>query len=912
MVELVDTLHSGCSFRKDVQVRVLSWVQLNFRFLLLFLFPFFCLTPSFSQQLIIQDTTYHFEYLVSKSATNNPQVVKFLDFYADKTKLGAPFFKYGIDVNITTTKVAPSKYLLQCAVTKQSIQGNKTYLDFDISDQLFPDSVLLELVLHNKKDIKKIRYNERLNQKQTFLSTYAYTDSISNILKPSISAFSPIFGKQWLKNVNSQLQAVEIYQKSDSLIGRWDSIVKKIDLSKTELIPLLDFEMDDILKEVNRFNELNLVQRLNLSEQDPRHIAKRITEINILVGQKQMLLNDYLMHIDQRYIMDARKSKDSGNISQAIYLYNKALSYHRYNVTALNELAKLYCEIGRYAESGEFVKTIFSQTYPQDDSYDKCRETGDLLYKRIINQGNDMLVAQSYAQSIRIFENANVFCDSIREPICNGSHHAGIIKAKTGIYNSYLSVINKALKGNLYNIAQNYLSEAHKYQQQNSSELTDDRELQRIVDIIVSEKIRICYKLIQSKSHLKALSLLENAESIGRLFRPNYKLSELNNLRNQAANGGLKELADKVVEYVGYNNQSAADYSYQKAVDYKDKHMQFITDSTQLFRAKKSLKSLDYKNSIKVGDDLFRANMYQNSIERYAEAIRIQKEYQLEPVKNLDSIIASMSHPLILELLSKSRQYIWGNDFYNATQFYNKAVELSEKSNRTQDSIIATNLAIVKESLQKQQCLFLNSKHSVFYDSYLRLKKQNRYAEAVQLLDSMEVASSMNRFCVMGNSVEKAEAFQMKSVARYQSKMKEARYLLSIKKSGEAISCYYIADSIYAVAKLPLLKLQKESIAELLIFTSDKTILFDVCNILVERMNSQDALTVLKIMRQKGVDSQVTRKLQKAIALNLRAESSGLPTSKSSQLKAYNVKGTWFYYFRSSYLGNPISAWLHN
>ncbi len=490
MVELVDTLHSGCSVRTDVQVRVLSWVQV---FLLRFSASilFFCLFSfngdAVAQQIIIHDTTYHFEYMVSKSSTNNPLLLDFLNSYSQKTKIGDPFFKYSINVNLSTAKLGANQYQIHCTVLKDSIRGNVDYLGFGLESVLYPDCISLVIELVNVGKAIKYPVQSPIKYRQTNLEPIVFTDTSLLAFKPRITDFNPSFGSLWRENVTGQMEAIEIYYASDSLISQWDSLIRKINLEKTEMIPLLDYELDDLVSEILKYNNLNIVSRLDLSRNDARRIGQKITNLNILAAQKQVLLNDYLMNIDNRFISDARKCKDQGNILQSIYLYNKAIEYHRFNVVALQELARLYYEIGNLEASSRLVKQIFNTTYPDDYQYQKCRNIGDLLYRKIVNQGNDMLVAQNFSEAIRVFEQANIFCDSISEPICDGSHITGIVNAKTGIYRSYLKVVEKAINGNQLTIAQNYSSEAHKYQQANIKELPNDEDLQKLVDMEKSD-----------------------------------------------------------------------------------------------------------------------------------------------------------------------------------------------------------------------------------------------------------------------------------------------------------------------------------------------------------------------------------------------------------------------------------------
>ena len=797
MVELVDTLHSGCSVRTDVQVRVLSWVHiflLRFSNFIIFTCLFFFSISAVAQQVIVNDTTFRYEFIVSKSSTTNPILLNYLNYYSQKTNIGDPYFKYSIAANLSTTKLSEKQFQIHCTILKDSIMGNVDYMGFDLGAMLFPNNIAITVELVKEGKTQKFPLLSLIKYRQTDLGTIIISDTVANVIKPYITSIENSFDSQWRSEIDRQMQAISLYYVADSLISSWDSIICKINLEKTELIPLLDFELDELISEILKFNDLNIIPRLNLSVNDSRMIGQKITNINIKAAQKQVLLNDYLMNIDTRFILEARKFKEQGNILQSISLYNKAIEYHRFNIVALQELAKLYYEIGNLEFSSKLVKQIFTTTYPDDYQYKKCMEVGDLLYRKIVNQGNDMLVAQNFSEAIKIFENANIFCDSISEPICDGTHKTGITNAKNGIYRSYLSVIDKAIKGNQLTIAQNYSFEAHKYQQLNSNEIPYDDELQKLVDIIVSKQVAQSNQWIQTKQYVKALNSLESADSIGRKFRPDFKLKILSEYRSKAANGALLELADDVNKAVQLKDLYAAQKAYDKTLEFNQQYREFITDSTSLSLSLKEIKALDYQNLLNDGDMLFRLDLFQNALEKYIEAKELEQKYQMVPIKNIDSIINTMSKPLILNYLSVSRQKIWGNDFTSAELYYKKADAMAQSSSMTNDSVVQKDLARTKEILNNQRCTYKLNKYQELYDIFKSLKDQRVWARASQLIDSINtIAEDSNELCIIANKLNNSDVKFVRAAADYQRKIQDSRYLSSINNTNEALRKYYEA-----------------------------------------------------------------------------------------------------------------------
>ncbi|MEI6347293.1 MAG: hypothetical protein WCP69_05030 [Bacteroidota bacterium] len=872
----------------------------------------FCLILnfSFSQQIIIQDTTCNYEYLVSKSATNSLYLTQFLNQYSKDTKVGDPYFRYKIGVNISITRKDNHQIQVFCSVIKESVQGNTEYNGFDFSAALFPNRFAAKINLQiNGKQYQYPIEGQILN-KQTIFPPILINDSTSNSLKSQLVDVRTSFDASWHQETQIQMQAVDLYQKADSLILSWDSAIQYINLEKTELIPLLDFELDEIIMNIHQFNDLNLVNRLNLAKNDPKEIAKKITEINIKASQKQVMLNNYLMNIDQQFILEARKNKDNGNILKSIHLYNKALSYHAFNITALNELAKLYYEIGNLESSGELIKTIFSKTYPDDFQYLKCKETGDLLYKKIVNQGNDMLVAQNYGEALKIFEKAYIFCDSINEPICNSAHEKGVIAAKTGIYNSYLTVISKALQNNMIDMAENYIREASKYQKLNKKEIPNDFEIQDKVNIIVSRNVEKSNTFLVSKQYLKALTYLEKADSIGRSYRENFTLACLTDQRFKAAKGGFEEYISIINKYTEQNDRYLAQQYLEKAIDFRSKYHDYIIDTTLLTSAVKNIKMLDYKNAIQVGNQLYNMSLFQNALDKYIDAKQLQVQYHLELGQNIDSLVFRLSRPLMLDYLSSTRQKIWGNDFSGANSLLLKADSLAKNANLINDSLVKNEIKTTKALLEIQQCIYLTNKNNYFLSKFNFAKLSKNYLSATQCIDSMNVIAEMAPQCAISSQISKKEIENIRNANNYQLMVNDSRYLATINQVNQALELFFKADSVFEKSNLQSFSINRDSLPNVFLFTSNNLSLLEACKWLSSNRKFKEGVSILKLMKQKGMLSKETKSYQIIFAKELyKIDFVKYPSiTKKELLKQYQVDGSWFYFFRKSYLKNPITS----
>ncbi len=879
----------------------------------LFLFLYFLFFSSNGQQIVLSDTNFKLSYKISRNTTENQYLLSYLSQFSEATKIGDPFFYIDLNVLISATSVDSKKALINCTIIKDSIRGNNSLSGFDLSPTLFPN--IFKGSLHYLKNGEKSKFDiySPLHYNQTNVATILL-DSVSSISDIHLTDITIHFDSQWNDEIKKQFEGINLYEKSDSLFIRWEKTLQSIDLAKTELIPLLDFDLDDLIQSLKKVENLDLVARLNLVQNDPNNFKLKFSHINILAYQKQIALQECLMNIDQRFVLDARMNKDKGNILQAIYYYNKAIEYHAFNVQALLELSRLYYEIGNLKEASLWIKKVFSTTYPNEYLQKQTIDYGKLLYRKIVNQGNDMYVAQRYSEAHSIFEIANIFCDSNTTEICNNDHTKGIINSKNGIYKSYFSVIHKALQNNYFQIAENYIGEAKKYQLQNIKEIPNDHEIQKYVDILVSKLVETSKGLLTSNQYVKALSKLEKADSVGHMYRSDFRLSNLESYREIAAQGGFNEKLNLSIKYTQLNDLYMAEKCMRDARIFYQQYSKYIRDTSEFRIVDRNIKIVEFNSHVKIGNDLYNNGLYQNALEKYIHAKQISQNYQLSNSSEVDSLILRLSKPLLFDYLSKTRQNIWSNNYNQANIWLARADSIFSSSFLYSDSNCNSELNSTKKLLNDNFCTFQNNKSEIFYNLSLRSKSENDYIKASQYGDSLFSIVNSNRECKFNHQISIEQIEELSKIGNYQKKIKDSRYYVEIGKVDEAMLNFYHADSLYQIfiAKHPVIK--KDSIASIFILCNNKVTLSNACMWLIDKQKIKEAFSLLTILKQKGASSKESKNIQKKIAQSL-----ALIDKKENPLKSrkelmlmYSVKGWWFYNFRRYYLGNPLYGIVTN
>ncbi|MDD2345264.1 MAG: hypothetical protein PHY85_03870 [Bacteroidales bacterium] len=859
--------------------------------------------PVMSQQLIISEKNFTYPFVLNSQTVSNVFAERVLQKLSIHNEINISF---SVDLSVKVTQLSQYQFVAMAEVRYDECKGNFLYRNFELCSDFYPEYLDFGFEINQAFQSKNsIDISFHNSPSETIRTIFSWIDSTGNKIPEIKPIFKNIrYDEFWEQKINQKINRIELYYKSDSLFKLWNEAIDNINLDQTELLPIHDFTLDDIEKEFEFFNDQNIYSILNPTLESHHVFSNKMNDINQKISRKRYLLDEYLHRIDFRFIESARESIKKSNVEKAIYFYQKALEFHPYSIIALKELGQIFLNQERLSDASELLKIIFSKTWPHEKLYVECVHLAQNVYQSILTKGDEWISEEEFHRAIEVYSVALIFCDSIREPICNASHKQGIINAKKGILNSYFNVINKSLERNRMDIAENYVRESKKYQLANQKELPDDAEIQAMADKVVSRYVNEAIINIQKAQFSKAIRQLDNADSLGYSFRENFSLAYLNESREKAFSGAFSVALKETKMQLEMGNIVLADAKYDAAMDFYFKHPEWIKDTTEAYalfvniRQAESLKKTDW------GNILYSKAEYSSALLSLQEAKSIEQKFKLSENRLLDSLLFVISKPIAFEKLNSVGMKIWRNELLDAKKIIDEVQTLIIKSNLEKNLDLMKLFNSVSENYESQKCIFANSEIQKLENEYFNYRNENAYINAKQSVEN--IIKIQNEFgeCIQSpKRYDDAMQFLIPA-SEYENLIRDSSIEFRLENYSLALRNYFKADSLFEGNMLDKNGVRRSSLSSFFYQSIENKPIFSALSNSILYQKPEYAFELFELLKKRGVKSFETRIVQKQLAsfLKNRDKISVPSLTKFERLKQYPVSGKWFLWFRVYYI----------
>jgi len=256
-------------------------------------------------------------------------------------------------------------------------------------------------------------------------------------------------------------------EKVTSFLNQKENQIAHLNLYDPDYIPLHYLIAQDIIKELEQFrNEVipyftecstitfgELINRYDALKADIQLLYDSLSWLNkkvyLIFYEKALLEYQFKNEIDGEYFL-LRSLQYNEIFPNAILLkLNKLLDKNHFEA-CLSLLNTLYYETELDREQ-EMQAIEFT-----DKFYDKLYKTGDSLVK-----------IEHAAEALELFEILEAFCLNLPSSYCNDDYYLGLLRSKSGIYESYLSIAEVAEKRGNPKIAAHFHQYAQEYLEAN-------------------------------------------------------------------------------------------------------------------------------------------------------------------------------------------------------------------------------------------------------------------------------------------------------------------------------------------------------------------------------------------------------------------------------------------------------------
>ncbi len=481
------------------------------------IFILFCTILAYSNNAIITDSyksSYRFPFI--KSATTDEQrtnyVIQQISFDNSISFLDVHLeFVYSIKVQINRLKNHKSELNLTLSIA--TVSGDTRIQQVDVSTHLSPTICTFEYVLFNKQS-GKVYKQEMLYQELKNGSLH-----IKHIVPANLNKDE--FGLEFygLKFYHSKLDVIRL-KSFVSLIEDYyasarlaDSLLFKADKwrpdNEKELL-FNYFKINEFKRVCSLIESKNFSESLNLKKHDPAHLLTKIDNLSATKRRLQTLLNEGVKSSKLYFPNETVLAQQIVNCQREYEGFLEGTDFN--NTHFLDELSQInYSNVWFFNIHSFFVKDLTKRQQAQVNEYfERFVKALRNVHRTVAEQ---MLESKKFVQANIHIENAKhlrkSFTDNDKKILADLQS-----KAVYGLYNSYLSIANRALSVLNVDLARQYLDKAQDYQKQNRRFISGDDAIKKAYNQLIRQLISKAVGLKKQEEFPEATSLLLDAINI--------------------------------------------------------------------------------------------------------------------------------------------------------------------------------------------------------------------------------------------------------------------------------------------------------------------------------------------------------------------------------------------------------------
>ena len=341
-------------------------------------------------------------------------------------------------------------------------------------------------------------------------------------------------------------------EKIISFLHQKKSKIQNLNLHDPDYIPLHYLLAQDIVKELNQFRNDVIPFFTGCSEITFSELINKYDELRISAQQKFDSLAWLSKKVHIIFYEKALYEYQLNNEEEANYLLDRSLQYHYTFPDAillkLNKLLNAY----KFEACLSLLNILYYEAELNRSQEMLAIEFTDKFYDKLYKTGDSLVKNEHAAEALKLFEILEVFCQNLPTAYCNDDYYHGVLRSKTGIYESYLAIAKVAEKRKNPKIAEHFYQYAREYLQANPylsahessasgievSEVNEEkindprllpREIKEKYDKLVLQALAFCIKEDFSSSYqlFKEAKKLEECGCFDKDFRVDLMMREL-------------------------------------------------------------------------------------------------------------------------------------------------------------------------------------------------------------------------------------------------------------------------------------------------------------------------------------------------------------------------------------------------
>lgn len=883
---------------------------------LIILLIFLCLQNITTAQTKIVFQNFEFkEIIVSYSLVpdKNESITNyFIAEIARSIQKKTEFTKYTITFKRIEriAETEPGFFSASFELTDVSCTGDIFYKTFNIADVLIPThcSFQFNVYANQIKPLTQIvRDSSLLGTGYNKLAFFNFNDT-SGTSKFTAYADSLTFfyNNTSQQRFASKLKLIDEYFLSEAIIDNCYKQINTYDFYNTDMIIVYDINLKELEKTIEDLYNKDFAGKLKLVNHDPVNFIDRFNKLSDTINNIRQTLNYKIENLDRLYYERGIEELKKENVQNAELMFHRSILFNQQYTPSQLELVKLLMHKDSLFEAANKMSFILQHLNPEPELHKKVLLYADTVYNMMLSAGNDFIKDQKYNEAIESFEQCVKFCLNSGNYNCSGSHIKGLAMARFGIYQSYLSVSQKAIDKGKLELAEAYIKDALKYQKTYSEHIINNAEAISKIEKLILAYIASGDTLNNKRRYEKAMQNFKKAQ----LLSEEYNLSLPQNFDNsltKAHQGVYKNLIQKSRQQLNSELTEAAEKTLLEAIAYQKQNSGIIKYSEICDSLMSSIRLIQYNSNLNKGKQYLNIYDYKTALGYFDKAKNIENEYNFSLKTKLDSL-RILCATIVFSKRISGIQYIL-NDYNTDSVF--KAVNDIEQQiafyRLEKDTVIKNSFDKLRKKTQIKRCNLAKNKYdSLFIQANKAIALQDYilagdlFTKAINLAEvypecNIDIENAINE--------KKNYLFQ----ANYQQMIRNAEVSLNSNNYKSFLNQYSEAENFCYNMQLQNAGIIHQTLTDKLYASSDTALIISAVDFYLQKNQAEKSLQCLKCLKNLNYPPSKTRGLQQQIAVILAmkdyaANTNNIKLKPSVYVISYTAGDKWFTVFKNIYI----------
>ncbi len=423
------------------------------------------------------------------------------------------FTRYDINYVLEFSITEIDRHYLKVNLTDINLTGDIYYKDFKIADNLKPTKIKMALMVSsNTNDSFLIEFNIPVSNITGSNSHNVFVDINSkNDVDISLENVLFYYDKKFLDDFKKWENVLYTYYDSNNTIKRINEIIKGFSIDNPDRIIMDEFSLCDAERMYWQIYFSPFINTLNLEQTDPIDFKNRYKSLNDSLKYFRKVYNEKFSRLYNVYYKQGLDYYNEGSYKFALNSFEKATTFNSAHIPSYLAKAKTYIAVEQIDSAAEVLAFVSNDLYPHNEVLDSTKAVIDKVFENYFYIIDGFNENDKYTEAISIIEKADYYNEKISLADFNYDINKRYTIAHTGIYDSFLEVINRAVTKENISYANIYINHTLKYQQKHHKFIEDHNRifyhLQNLVDRLTVEG----HEKHESEEYLIAKTYFNNA-----------------------------------------------------------------------------------------------------------------------------------------------------------------------------------------------------------------------------------------------------------------------------------------------------------------------------------------------------------------------------------------------------------------